>query len=29
MKGIVVDRVDLTSGGDSFVFNYESPSDKT
>jgi hypothetical protein len=25
MKGIVVDRVDITSGGDGFVFNYKSP----
>jgi hypothetical protein len=28
MKGIVVDRVDVTSGGESFVFNYQTPSDK-
>ena len=25
MKGIVVDRVDVTSGGEGFVFNYTSP----
>jgi hypothetical protein len=25
MKGMSVDRVDLTSGGDSFVFNYTKP----
>ena len=27
MKGIVVDRVDVTSGGEGFVFNYKSPSE--
>ena len=26
MKGIVVDRVDVTSGGEGFVFNYKPPS---
>ena len=25
MKGIVVDRIDVTSGGEGFVFNYQSP----
>jgi len=25
MKGIVVDRVDVTSGGEGFVFNYQPP----
>jgi hypothetical protein len=25
MKGIVVDRVDITSGGEGFVFNYQPP----
>nr|BAR36773.1 hypothetical protein [uncultured Mediterranean phage uvMED] len=25
MKGIVVDRVDVTSGGEGFVFNYQNP----
>jgi hypothetical protein len=25
MKGMAVDRVDLTSGGDSFIFNYTKP----
>ena len=29
MKGIVVDRVDVTSGGEGFVFNYQNPSDNT
>jgi hypothetical protein len=28
MKGIAIDRVDLTSGGDSFVFNYTKPEDE-
>lgn len=28
MKGIAIDRVDLTSGGDSFVFNYTNPKDE-
>jgi hypothetical protein len=27
MKGIVVDRVDVTSGGEGFVFNYQKPSE--
>ena len=27
MKGIVVDRVDVTSGGEGFVFNYKTPSE--
>jgi hypothetical protein len=27
MKGISIDRLDLTSGGDSFVFNYTKPED--
>ena len=27
MKGIVVDRVDVTSGGEGFVFNYKAPSE--
>ena len=27
MKGIVVDRVDVTSGGEGFVFNYKPPSE--
>lgn len=27
MKGMSIDRVDLTSGGDSFVFNYTKPED--
>lgn len=26
MKGIVVDRVDVTSGGEGFIFNYQPPS---
>ena len=29
MKGIVVDRVDITSGGEGFVFNYKSPEETT
>lgn len=28
MKGMSIDRVDLTSGGDSFVFNYTKPDDE-
>lgn len=28
MKGMAIDRVDLTSGGDSFVFNYTKPEDE-
>tara|TARA_R110000744_G_scaffold181772_1_gene300949 strand:- start:5102 stop:5557 length:456 start_codon:yes stop_codon:yes gene_type:complete len=28
MKGMSIDRVDLTSGGDSFVFNYTKPEDE-
>jgi|TARA_R110002074_G_scaffold1973_3_gene11872 hypothetical protein len=28
MKGISIDRVDVTSGGDSFVFNYKTPDKK-
>lgn len=28
MKGIAIDRVDLTSGGDSFVFNYTKPEEE-
>jgi|TARA_R100000482_G_scaffold124933_2_gene80041 hypothetical protein len=28
MKGISIDRLDLTSGGDSFVFNYTKPEDE-
>jgi len=28
MKGISIDRVDVTSGGDSFVFNYTKPGEK-
>ena len=27
MKGIVVDRVDVTSGGEGFVFNYKPPTE--
>ena len=27
MKGIVVDRVDVTSGGEGFVFNYQNPTE--
>ena len=27
MKGIVVDRVDVTSGGEGFVFNYQNPAE--
>jgi hypothetical protein len=27
MKGIIVDRVDVTSGGEGFVFNYQTPSE--
>lgn len=27
MKGIIVERVDITSGGEGFVFNYQPPTD--
>lgn len=27
MKGIVIDRLDVTSGGEGFVFNYNTPSE--
>jgi|TARA_B110000908_G_scaffold76500_1_gene92071 hypothetical protein len=29
MKGIVIDRVDVTSGGEGFVFNYKPPVEQT